>query len=132
SSPSLEVLEDRLLLSTFTVLNANDSGPGSLRQAILDANSHPNSGGPDVIAFNIAGGGTQSIALSSALPNVTDAVVIDATTQPGFSSSSPHPVVELNGAGAGGGVAGLRLAGNGIPVRALPINRFTGAALVIV
>jgi hypothetical protein len=130
--PTLEVLEDRLLLSTFTVLNVNDGGPGSLRQAILDANSHPNVGGPDVIAFNIAGSGAQSIALSSALPNVTDAVVIDATTQPGYSSSSPHPVVELNGAGAGGGVAGLVLSGSGITVRALAINRFNGAGVVIV
>ncbi len=37
--PRFEVLEDRSLLSTFTVLNLNDSGPGSLRQAVLDANA---------------------------------------------------------------------------------------------
>ncbi|MFN2384920.1 MAG: hypothetical protein ABR576_01300 [Thermoanaerobaculia bacterium] len=40
--------------ATFTVTNANDSGPGSLRQAILDANP---AGGSDSIAFQIPGPG---------------------------------------------------------------------------
>ena len=40
--PHLESLEDRCLPSTFTVLNTNDSGAGSLRQPILDANAHAN------------------------------------------------------------------------------------------
>ena len=34
-----EILEDRQLLATFTVTNTGDSGPGSLRQAIFDANA---------------------------------------------------------------------------------------------
>ena len=38
--------------ATFTVTKTNDSGAGSLRQAILDANANP---GLDTIAFNIAG-----------------------------------------------------------------------------
>jgi hypothetical protein len=46
--PRLDVLEDRTLPSTFTVLNLHDSGPGSLRQAILDANAHP---GADTVRF---------------------------------------------------------------------------------
>src|SRR6476659_6891141 len=39
----LESLESRDLLATFTVTSVADSGPGTLRQAILDANAHPNS-----------------------------------------------------------------------------------------
>jgi hypothetical protein len=39
----VEALEDRTLPSTFTVLNLADSGPGSLRQAVLDANANPGS-----------------------------------------------------------------------------------------
>src|SRR5207302_10461638 len=37
--PLLEALEDRTLLSTLTVLNNFDSGPGSLRATIANANS---------------------------------------------------------------------------------------------
>src|SRR5216683_691943 len=44
----LETLEDRTVLSTFTVYNLADSGSGSLRQAILDANANP---GADRIRF---------------------------------------------------------------------------------
>src|SRR5262245_30437143 len=46
--PGLEVLEDRTVLSTFTVTNLNDAGAGSLRQAILDANAMA---GADTILF---------------------------------------------------------------------------------
>jgi hypothetical protein len=44
----LERLEERSLLATFTVINTDDSGAGSLRQAILDSNSDP---GTDRITF---------------------------------------------------------------------------------
>jgi hypothetical protein len=51
----LEGLEDRTLPSTFTVMNTNDSGPGSLRQAILDANNIATgtAANPDLIEFQI-------------------------------------------------------------------------------
>ena len=41
-----------LFAATFTVTNTADSGAGSLRQAILDANANP---GADTIAFDIPG-----------------------------------------------------------------------------
>ena len=53
---------------TFTVINANDAGAGSLRQAIVDANNAP---GNDLILFAIPGGGVQTINLQSPLPTVT-------------------------------------------------------------
>jgi len=71
--PRVEVLEGRLLPSIFTVTNTDDSGPVSLRQAILDANGHS---GTDTIAFNIGGGGVQTIQPGSALPTITDPLVI--------------------------------------------------------
>ena len=46
----LEYLEDRTVPSTLLVMNNLDSGPGSLRQAILDADS-PAYPGPDTIVF---------------------------------------------------------------------------------
>src|SRR2546423_1142541 len=71
---------------TYTVTNTNASGPGSLGQAILDANGHA---GPDTIVFNIPGSGVHLIDLSTTLlPAVTDTVVIDGYTQPGAAPNS--------------------------------------------
>ncbi|MBV8349357.1 MAG: hypothetical protein JOZ49_18100 [Mycolicibacterium sp.] len=56
--PRLEVLESRTVLSTLTVLNNNDSGPGSLRQAILDAPS----GSTIKFANHLQGGGTITLS----------------------------------------------------------------------
>jgi hypothetical protein len=47
----LRPLEERALPTTFTVMNTNDAGPGSLRQAVLDANS-PAYPGADTIVFD--------------------------------------------------------------------------------
>ena len=69
----------------YTVSNTSDSGPGSLRQAILDANSHA---GADAIAFNIPGTGVRTIALASELPVITSPVTIDGYTQSGASANS--------------------------------------------
>src|SRR4051794_24433647 len=66
--PSLEGLEDRTVPSTFAVVNNFDSGPGSLRQAILDSNSNA---GPDTIVFAPS---VHQIALTSGELEVTDSL----------------------------------------------------------
>ncbi|HEX8071742.1 MAG TPA: FG-GAP-like repeat-containing protein [Pyrinomonadaceae bacterium] len=111
---------------TYTVTNTNDSGAGSLRQAILDANAH--TGVADFIRFNIAGAGVQTITPTSALPTISDPVFIDATTQPGYAGT---PLVELNGAGAGASVSGLVITGGSSTVKGLVINRFTANGVVL-
>ena len=65
-----EALEDRAVPATFTVSNLLDSGPGSLRQAILDANA---SSGADTVGFSSGVGGT--ITLTSQLA-ITDDLTI--------------------------------------------------------
>ncbi len=85
---------------TFTVTNTNDSGAGSFRQAILDANAGVTS--VDTIRFNIPGTGLHTIAALSGMPNISDPVVIDGTTQPGYAGV---PLIELNGTGAGSNIA---------------------------
>src|SRR6476660_3159381 len=67
----------RVQAASFTVTNTNDSGAGSLRQAMLDANA---SSGADIISFNISGAGIHTISPTSALPTITDPVVIDGTS----------------------------------------------------
>src|SRR4051812_28403414 len=90
--------------ATFNVTSTSDSGAGSLRQAILNANT---TAGANTITFQISGGKPYTINLASALPVITNTVTIDATTQTGYSNA---PVVELNGTGAGSGAAGLQFA----------------------
>src|ERR1700682_849666 len=107
---------------TFTVSNTNDSGPGSLRQAILNANANS---GLDTIAFAI-GSGLQTIAPLSPLPAITDPVIVDGTTTPGYAGA---PLIELSGANAGTGVDGLEIMAGGSTILALVINRFQASFL---
>src|SRR5437764_1075637 len=83
--PALEALGDRWLPATLAVTNANDGGPGSFRQAILDADNNP---GPDTITFAVPGAGVHTISPSTELPPVTDPVVIDGYTQPGAAPAT--------------------------------------------
>jgi hypothetical protein len=76
------------LAATFTVTNSADSGAGSFRQALLDANAAV---GPDTIAFSIPGAGVHTITLTSLLPLITSPVFIDGYTQPG-SSVNTNPM----------------------------------------
>src|SRR5262245_36445533 len=73
--PHLEGLEDRVLPATLpavlTVMNLNDSGSGSLRQAILDANDEVLHPGPDVIHFDSSlAGGTITLTAADSTPLV--------------------------------------------------------------
>jgi hypothetical protein len=120
----LAVPPSGLRAATFVVSNTNDSGPGSLRQALIDANTDE---GEDAITFQISGTGVRSIALRSPLPPVLDPVTIDGTTQPGYSN---QPLIELNGASAGEN-SGLRLLAGDSRVRGLAINRFAGDGIYI-
>ena len=59
---SFDLFEERVLLATFTVTSNADSSPGSLRQAILYANTIP---GKDTINFDI-GAISEAPAITSA------------------------------------------------------------------
>ncbi|PYJ85927.1 MAG: hypothetical protein DME70_08825, partial [Verrucomicrobia bacterium] len=107
----------------FVVRNTNDDGAASLRQAIVNANSHPNDQGPDFISFAIPGSGVQTIVLESALPAITEPVIIDGWTQPGWDGA---PLIELTPA-AGVTVDGLTITGGGTTIRGLVMNRFLTA-----
>nr|MBA3240670.1 right-handed parallel beta-helix repeat-containing protein [Acidobacteriota bacterium] len=112
--------------TTFNVTNTNDAGAGSLRQAILDANA--SIGTTDTIAFNIPGAGPHVISPASGLPTITDPVIIDGTTQPGFSGT---PLIALDGAGAGAAANGLHITAGGSTVKGLVISRFSNNGIFI-
>ncbi len=118
--------------STFTVTNTNDSGPGSLRQAILDANANM---GLDTIAFNIPGAGVHTISPLTNFDHLTDPVVINGYTQPGASANTLAVgddavlLIELDGTNADG--TGLSLSAGSSTVRGLVFNRWSTSAVHI-
>ncbi len=137
--PQVEVLEAKQLMATFMVIAAADSGPGSLRQAILDAdadsNAKPVAGiTQEQIQFAIPGDGVQTIAPTTPLPTIDQPTAIDATTQPGYAGS---PLVVLDGLNAvapgGGPVVGLDFSVGdntvGTAIRGLGIVRFSGSGI---
>ena len=112
----------------LTVSNTRDHGPGSLRQAISSANAHANGGSPDEIHFAIGGSGGHTISPTSALPTITDPVLLLGTTQTAYTGA---PLIELNGSAAGAGVDGLTITAGGTTVSGLVINRFGGDGIVL-
>jgi parallel beta-helix repeat protein len=117
-------------LTIITVTNTNDAGVGSLRQAILDANTSPDE---TLIAFNIPGEGVRTIETLSPLPTITAPAIIDGLTQSGASCEHWPPTlrIELNGGQAGHKTDGLEISAGNSLVRGLVINRFDGNGIVL-
>ncbi|HKE58366.1 MAG TPA: C25 family cysteine peptidase [Pyrinomonadaceae bacterium] len=121
---------------TFTVNNTGDAGDATLngvcetatgngqctlRAAIQEANNTP---AQDTINFSI-GTGLQTINVPTGLPQINQPLIINATTQPGFTGT---PLIELRGNNTGGD--GLSFTNNGTnTVRGLIIDGFTGNGL---
>lgn len=74
--------------ATFIVNMATSTGPGTLNQALLDANALI---GPDTISFNLPGPLYNIISMAY-FPNITDSLFMDGYSQPG---SSPQNMVKL-------------------------------------
>lgn len=135
SSCDIGAVEDQnpLQRSPYTVNSLADTNDGrcdfqncTLREAILAANSRPNGSTPDRIQFNIPGTGVLTIALTSPLPDITDPLIIDATTQPNYSGS---PLITVNGSQAGTAVSGFTVNTSNSQIRGLNITGFSGAGV---
>ena len=116
--------------TVYTVTNTSNSGAGSLRQAITDANGHT---GADTINFIIAGTGVHTITPTSALPTITGTVILDATTDDSFAANGNRPAIRIRGTSAGSGVDGLKLAdgSDGSTIRGLMITNFAHDGIYI-
>jgi len=121
------------ILATFTVTNTNDTGAGSLRQAIEATNITAE---PDTIIFNIPITdpnydpitGSYTIQPLSPLPAIINPVIIDGTSQPGFANS---PIIEIDGSLADDGVNGFTINAGNSSIKSLVINRFSEAGIVL-
>jgi hypothetical protein len=159
SRPRLEALEDRVLLSPYIVTTTADSGAGSLRDAITQVNadtSHalyasPSNPNVDEIDFNITaasdtGGGfnattgVATIQPQSALPTITNAVIINGYSQSGATPNTQavgdNAVLKIELRGSSSIANGLELSGsssNGSSIEGLSMNSFgsSGAANMI-
>jgi hypothetical protein len=103
---------------TFTVTTGNNSGAGSLRQAITDANASP---GLDTITFNISGTGIKTITITSVLPTITDPVIVDGTSQPDYSGT---PLIVIHGSGTS---EAMKVTAGGTTLKGLTFGNFAGA-----
>jgi len=118
--------------ATITVTTTADGGAGSLREAI--ATSNASTGVLDTIAFAIPplDGTVKTITLATALPDITDPVVIDGYTQddahPNTLATGDDAVLRVELTGGGLTVAnGLVIDSGGSTVRGLVINGFPTA-----
>lgn len=108
---------------SLVVNSASDAGTGgctasecTLREALEAANTNP---GPDTISFSVGGGGHQRISVASFLPSLVEPVVLDATTQPGFSGA---PLIEVTGTIAAG--TAFEVYGGSSTIRGFVLNGF--------
>ncbi|HEY2413883.1 MAG TPA: dockerin type I domain-containing protein [Pirellulaceae bacterium] len=126
------------------VVNTADSGAGSLRDAIICANTTPNidhdgdnTVDADAITFAIPGSGVHTISQLSALPTITDPVIIDGYTQPGSGANTLVTgdnavlLIELNGTNVSWPYSGLDIFAGNSTVRGLVINRFKGDGILL-
>ncbi len=99
-----------------------DAGAGSLRQAILASNATP---GVDTIEFALAPADLVIVPLSP-LPTITDPLILDGTSQPGWSG---RPLVEIDGNIAGG--QGLFVVAGDSTIAGLAINGFNRGIAIL-
>jgi len=134
---------------TDVVSNTNDSGAGSLRQAILNADVpiQNGDGGPatSTITFDIpttdpgfsSASGSWTITPATVLPTITNPVVIDGYTEAGAAPNSNGPWqsdhavlnIVLDGASAGSSAIGLTVSSNNTTVEGLVVNNFAGGGI---
>jgi len=103
------------------VTSTDDSGPGTLRQALLDANDSPDE---NLVVLRLPGPGPYTIHLSSALPMITSPVIIDGFLQSGSNGS---PGIELDGSALSNGSDGLVIQAGSSTVRGLALHGFATA-----
>ncbi|MEI7818912.1 MAG: choice-of-anchor U domain-containing protein [bacterium] len=122
----------KAVVQSFDVTNTNDSGAGSLRQAIEDANTNGNPSDMDLITFTIPGSGVHTISPATALPAITEKVTINGYSQPGASANttiSPNPMdsfikIEIDGHNIAVGVTGIDLQADSSVIRGIAIFGF--------
>ena len=113
-------------ISNFVVTTTNAIGPGSLEQAILDANADSTNTTPYTVTFAITtGSAPYSIDLPpSGLSPIARPVVLDATSQTGYAG---RPIIVLDGTGIPGSGLVLGSGADGSLISGFDIVDFSAA-----
>ena len=122
------------------VTNTDDSGPGSLRDAIDQANNSP---GENFILFQIPktdpgydmDAGVWTIRPQSKLPTITgDPLILDGFSQSNFIGDDTNPFgpeIEISGSDAGENVDGLNVNAPNVMIIGLILNNFSHAGIMV-
>ena len=110
----------------FSVTNTNDSGPGSLRQAIVDSNAA--TGGTNTIEFAIPGARRAGHLATFPAAGDRQCGVDRRLSQPGYTGT---PLIELSGSHTDF-TAGLTITGSDVTIRGLAVGGFSGGAGVLI
>ncbi len=122
--PSVGATFNDLVGTSILTTNTLDSGSRSLRDSITRANASP---GPDVLLFNIPGAGPHTISPLTELPFISDTVIIDATSQPGYPGT---PLIELSGSNIAALTASLYVNTSDTTLKGFAIINWTFAGIV--
>jgi len=137
-SALLGAISEISVAATFTVTSTGDAGPGTLRQAITNANG---AAGADTIEFNIVGSGVHTIVPATPLPTITGPTTIDGYTQPGASPNTNGPtlgtnaqlMIEIDGTNTGeeneDAILHFTATADGSTVRGLVLNRAASSGI---
>jgi len=111
--------------ATFVVTNTSQSGPGSLRQAITDANLTADA---DLINFNIVTVGAVK-TIGGTLPEITQPLTIDGYSQAGATKNTRTDAatnadlrIQLDASAVGIGGAMLKITNGPASIRGLAIK----------
>ncbi|MEO1367712.1 MAG: hypothetical protein AAFX50_11090, partial [Acidobacteriota bacterium] len=126
-------------VNAFLVSTVADSGVGSLRQAITNANAAT---GESWITFSIPGDGPHVMAPATELPSITQPLMIDGTTQAGneticsdaIADRSAYQIVldgSADDAAFGFDALDFLSSASGSTVRGLNIRNFSGGAILL-
>ena len=111
--------------ATYTVINTNPNGAGSLLLAIDQANENP---GLDNIVFDIPGPAPHVISLAStASIMITDELILDGSTQPGngYTGTCPKIVLDASAVETSVSILILLAAAQNTTIQGLWIRNFT-------
>jgi gliding motility-associated-like protein len=113
---------NKVFAVTFVVTSNADSGPGTLRQALLDAAAN-GTATADIITFNLPNATLADITITvqTQLPDVSGNLTIDGTTEPGLPLGVSNAHIIITPATPSANINGLNISNGVTPTQTVAI-----------